>query len=199
ARAAPRPRPARPRAERARQTHNLLGKSVPTGAAGRSEMESAPFHSAALDLPRDRDQRRSDIGGGGGTAALVRDDLQDRPLGREPQHRFYEICPEGPVHPGGAQNDITRRRRPHGALAGLLAAPVDVDRVRRILFVIGFTFAPVEYVVGRQVNERRPVLATYRCDVSGSRTICSPSRFGLAFGAVDGGISGEIDNQIGSF
>jgi hypothetical protein len=35
--------------------------------------------------------------------------------------------------------------------------------------------------------------------VSSSRTIDRPSRFGLAFGTVDGGISGEVDDQIGLF
>ena len=41
-----------------------------------------------------------------------------------------------------------------------------------------------------------PSLAANRCNVSSSRTIDRPSRFGLAFGAVDRGISGEIDDQI---
>ena len=172
---------------------------MPAGAAGRGEMESPPFRPAAFDLPGDRDQRGSDIGGGGGTAALVRDDPQDRPLGREPQHGFYEICSVSPVHPGGAQDDVVWRRRSHGALAGLLAAPIDIERIDRIRLAVGLALAPVEHIIGRQVNERRPVLAAYRRNVGSSRTIDRPSRFGLAFGAVDGGISGEIDDQIGSF
>ena len=172
---------------------------MPAGAAGRGEMESAPFRPAALDVPGDRDQRGSDIGGGGRTAALVRDDAQDRPLGPEPQHGFHEICSICPVHPGGPQDDVVRRRRPHGALGGFLAAPIDIERVDGIRLAVGLALAPVEHVIGRQVNQRRRVLAAYRSDMSSSRAIDRPSRFGLAFGAVDRGISGEIDDQIGAF
>src|SRR2546423_496078 len=115
-----RPRSTRPCPKRLSKSKNPVGKSMPGGAAGGREMERAPFRPAMLDLPGDRDQRRGDIGGGGGTAALVRDNPQDRPLGPEPQHGFHKICAVGPVPPGGAQDNVARCRCPHGPLAGLL-------------------------------------------------------------------------------
>ena len=54
-------------------------------------MECAPLCPAALDLPGDRDQRGSDVGGGSGTTALVRYDALTRWYARLETGPGYEV------------------------------------------------------------------------------------------------------------
>ncbi len=149
-------------------------------------------------LPGDRDQRRSNIGGRSRTTLLIGDDAQNGPLNPQPQHCLDEICAMRAVHPGGPQDDVMWDSRPHRALTGFLAAPIDAERVDRILLPVGFELASVEDVIRRQVNERRRALAARRRDMSSSRAIDRPSQLGLAFSAVDCGIGRKVDHQIGA-
>src|SRR5712664_4174878 len=117
---------------------------MPTGAAGASKVKSPPVCSAALDFPGDRHQRRSNVGGRSRTTLLIGDDAQTGPFGAEPQHCLDEICAMRAVYPSGAQDDVMRDSRPHRALAGILAAPIDAQRVDRILLPVGSELASVE-------------------------------------------------------
>src|SRR5713226_4281824 len=125
---------------------------MPARAAGAREVESPPVCSASLDFPGDRDQCRNNIAGRGRTTLLIRDDAQTGPFGPEPQHCLDEICAMRAVYPGGAQDDVMSDSCPHRALAGFLAAPIDAQRVDRILLPVGSELAPVEDVIRRQVN-----------------------------------------------
>src|SRR5262249_53791720 len=111
------------------QIKDLLGKTVPAGGAGTGKVESAPARSASRDLFGDHDQCRSNLAGGGGTTPLISDDSQHGPLRPEPQHCFDEVCTLRSVYPGGAEDDVMSRSRPHSALTRFLAAPVDAQRV----------------------------------------------------------------------
>ena len=79
-------------------------------------------------------------------------------------------------------------------LARELAAAIGIERVHRILFDIGRALAPVEHIIRRDMNQRNSAAAGLgrkprrRLGIDGER-----SRF-FAFGAVDIGIGGCVDD-----
>src|SRR6516162_9092326 len=88
-------------------------------------------------------------------AALVGDDGQARALSKA-YDRPDKILAIRAIDPRRAQDDVPRISGPDPALARELAAAIDVEWRDLILFHIGRTLAPVEHIIGRDMNERYP-------------------------------------------
>src|SRR5262249_7699695 len=89
-------------------------------------------------------------------AALVGDYGQALALGGKAQDRPDKILAIRAIDPGRAQDDVPWTSGTDAALARELAAAIDVEWRDLILFHIGSTLAPVEHIIGRDMNERYP-------------------------------------------
>src|SRR6266536_5655288 len=86
-----------------------------------------------------------------GASALVVDDRDFLALGSEGEHRADKVLPGPPEEPGAADDPAG----PHLALALELRAPVHGEWARLVRLDVGLTFATVEDVIGREVDDRR--------------------------------------------
>src|SRR5215472_12282782 len=98
-------------------------------------MESTPVGAALIDLPCDRDQRGSNVGGSGRTAVLVRYYAQYWPLGCKPQHGLHEVCPIRAIDPGGGQDEAMRHGRQGMSTVRLIQA-ISGERSDRIVLKV---------------------------------------------------------------
>ena len=89
-------------------------------------------------------------------AELVRDHGHAPALGGEAQDRPDKILAIRAIDPRRAQDDVPRISGPDAALARELAATIDVEWRDLVLFHIGCPLAPVEHIIGRNMNERYP-------------------------------------------
>ena len=130
-------------------------------------------------------------------AELVGDDLDLVAGGGETDHRLDEILAMGAVEPGGAQDQVARRRLPNRRFPGRLALSVDADRRDRIVFAVSTRLGTVENIVGRNVNDRNAGLVRRFAEHLRSGGIGLPGGLRLAFGQINLGIGGRIDDQGG--
>src|SRR5262245_49842960 len=89
-------------------------------------------------------------------AALVGDHGQAFALGGKAQDRPDKILAIRAVDPRRAQDDVSWISGPDAALARKLTATIDVKWRDLVLFHIRRALAPVEHIIGRDMNERYP-------------------------------------------
>ena len=77
-----------------------------------------------------------------------------------------------------------------------LRPAIDAERPHGIRLCVGASLAPVEHVVGRDVNERHGQRRSSSRDRSGPFCIDRESRGLLGFGLVDGRVGGCVDDHV---
>src|SRR5208283_3817853 len=70
------------------------------------------------------------------------------------QYGFKEIIAEFSIDPGGAKDDMARRRRAHGRFPSRLGATIDAERRDRVAFDIRAWLLAVEHVISRDMDQR---------------------------------------------
>src|SRR5206468_2689813 len=89
-------------------------------------------------------------------ALLIGNDGNLLSIGGEPQHRLHEVGSKWAVNPGGSQHQTLIVVRQYSSFAGKFRCSIDGYRMSRIVLDVWIRFQPVEYIVGRKVNQRRP-------------------------------------------
>src|SRR5207237_10645881 len=108
-----------------------------------------------------------------------------------------QIVAPGAVYPCLAPDDVFRQSLPNGAVSRFLAAAVNPKRVHRIILAIRRFLADVEHVIGRDVDQRNTGGLTADSQMAGSGSMNRPGDARLALGAIDRGVRGSVDNDIG--
>ena len=150
---------------------------------------------SALDHREDPQREVSGVGRG---SDLVEDHLQRLPFGRQPQHRFQKIVPECRVEPRRAQDQIVTAGFGDGLLPGELRASVDAQRRRRGLLGVGRVGLSIEYVVGRNVDQRSSRGRCCRREVRRGEAVQTVGRRLVLLGALHIGVGRAVDDRFGA-
>jgi hypothetical protein len=139
-----------------------------------------------------------DIGDIGGRADLVGDHRRRLPLPRGVQHELREGLAPHPVEPRDAHNIVARAQRLHRLFTQILGAPVDAERVRRVVLVVRRALRPVEHIVGGDVDACRADALTVRRDDLCAEGIDAVRLLRVGFAGVYMGHRGAVDDHIGA-
>ena len=78
-----------------------------------------------------------------------------------------------------------------------LLLPVDPERRHRVVLAVGAALGAVEHVIGRDVDQRNAGLGAGGGEIGRAGAVAGPGRLGLALGAVDRGVGGGVDDDVG--
>ena len=92
---------------------------------------------------------------------------------------------------------MARQGLTHGLLSRSLALAVNAKGSDGIRFEISVRFGAVKDIVRREMDERRPRILANRSDDARTNRIAMMRELALAFGAVDLGVGGGVDDQGG--
>ena len=96
---------------------------------------------------------------------------------------------------GLAKDDVARIGGADAAFAREFAAAIGIERRHGIPFDIGRALAPVEHVIGRDVNERNPAAPGLDCKSRRRVGIDSERSCLFAFRTIDIGIGSRVDDS----
>src|SRR6188474_356026 len=77
-----------------------------------------------------------------------------------------------------------------------LAATICVERSDLIVLNVGFALASVEYIIGGNMDEWDSTIPSFDCKSGRCPGVNGKSEVYFAFGAINIGISGRIDNDV---
>ena len=77
-----------------------------------------------------------------------------------------------------------------------LAATICVERPDLIVLNVGFALASVEYIIGGNMDEWDSTIPGFDCKSGRCLGVNGKSQVYFAFGAINIGISGRIDNDV---
>ena len=77
-----------------------------------------------------------------------------------------------------------------------LGAAIDVDWAGRVILAIGVGRLAVEHIIGRQLDHRSADRVSARGDFASARGIDPLGQCGIAFGGIDRGQCGGVDDQV---
>ena len=135
--------------------------------------------------------------GSRGPADLVVDDGETVALARKAKHGEEKIVAVGAVDPAGAEDEEFAAAAFDSPLARELAGAVDIERIRRVRLDPRRGFAAVENVVGGVVDEKGVAPAGFFGEDARRLLVDGVGKIALGLGAVDGGVGGGVENDIG--
>jgi hypothetical protein len=154
-------------------------------------------HAVAVGLHQPQEPV-GDIGDIGRRADLVGDHRRRLPLPRGVQHELREGLAPHPVEPRDAHNIMPRAQRLHRRFAEILGAPVDAERVRRVVLVVRRAFRAVEHIVGGDVDAHRADALTVRGDDLRAEGVHPIRLLRVVLAGVYMGHRGAVDDHIGA-
>ena len=101
------------------------------------------------------------------------------------------------VDPTGAKDEIFAADVFDGLFAGQLAGAIDIEWIGRVGFDPRLRLAAVKDVVGGVVNEKGVALAGFFGENARRLLVDGVGEIALGFGAIDGGVGGGVENEIG--
>src|SRR5208337_638269 len=103
----------------------------------------------------------------------------------------------GAVDPAGAEDEKFAADAFDSLLAGELACAVDIKRIGRVGLGPRSRFATVKNVVGRVMDEEGVARVGFFGENARRLLVDGVSKIVLALGAVDSGVGGGVENDIG--
>ena len=107
---------------------------------------------------------------------------------------FGQVFPERGVKPGSADYHAFAAAAAYAVLALPLGTAIGGERVTAVGFDISCRVAAVEYVFGRDMDERGVVPAGRPCEVAGAGGVDGTAERLVALSPVDVGIGGTVDD-----
>ena len=178
----------------AEQPEDLYGQLVPgrLARAGRV-VDAGPGRRAGQ-----RDDLVGDIDRPGGLPPLVGDDIDERPLGFQADHRPDEIGPVRPVQPGGPHHIPGLGKEPEdGLLPGQFGAPVGGARRGVVILRVGSNAIPAEHVVGGHVHQPGAAGRARGGDVLRASPVDQEGLVLASLGIIDGGPGRAVHDDGG--
>ncbi len=128
---------------------------------------------------------------------MVVDDREAVSLFGEAQHCKQEIVAVRSVDPTGAKNEMTGAGVLDGLLARQFACAVNAERRGSIIFCPGLVLAAVEDVIRGVMDKERVSLGGFFGKNAWSESVDGVSLSHIRLGAIDGGVSSGIENDVG--
>ena len=154
------------------------------------------MRAALAERSDDVDDGLGGVGRRGRAAALIVDDAEPVALGAEPQHRLDEIAADRAVDPRRPQDDMAVEALGDGGVARRLAGAIDRTGIDRVVLGVGAHLGAVEDVVRGKMDEGGADLAARIGQRGRAVAVDREGHVGLAFGLVDRGIGGGVDDDV---
>ena len=129
---------------------------------------------------------------------LVENHFQTILFGCESSNCFHKIIPERRIQPRSADNQIIAPGICHRFFTVKFCMAVNSKRSGGIGFEIWCVLAPVEHVIGRDVNKYQFVFCTYLCQVFHRQVIDIIRHFCIVLGFIHVGVCSAVNNDLSS-
>ena len=135
--------------------------------------------------------------GAGGRAMLVVDDGERVPLGGQAEHGLGEVAAAGGIHPAGTEDEVAAAALADEVFAFELGTAVDGQGAGGRVFRARGVAAAVKDVVGGVMDEQRAAPGGFAGEDARREGVEGAGEVGFAFGFVDSGVGGGVDDQVG--
>lgn len=128
---------------------------------------------------------------------MIAHDIERLALTPQTQHGFHEVVATGGVYPAGAKDEVLAAASGNGVVPFQLGVPVHAQGAGGAVFLPGRFAVTWVDVVARVVHQGRIVAGGVLGELFGQAGVQALGLLGLAFGSINGGVGGSVENERG--